>query len=120
MRRLNLTLALLLIGLGFGCASVDEGQDALVVRAEQTAAVAFDVMDAFVRYEKATPNLGQGAHDAAEAIRKHGINAVESLRYATKAYKQNKSPEGKVTLQTALAFVQALQADAVKYFKPRP
>lgn len=113
-----LTLLLLLFAIlpGAGCAKLDPGADAVVVRAEQSAALGAESLDAFVQYEyrnrAALWAIDHGFKGAADSIRERGPAALQTLRDATKAYKASRTPEGKASLYTALAVVEALIADA--------
>jgi hypothetical protein len=104
---------------GVGCAAVERGQDPVVVNAERATAMALDVMDAFLQVEylnrellaQASPEI----HQVAERVRTDGPKWLESARAATKAYKQNRSPENKFQLQTAIAVLQTAVTESQRY-----
>lgn len=97
-----------------GCAMVQPGNSALVVRAEQTAKISFTLIDGFLAYEKAHRDellkLSPDIKKSADALRVEAPKAIEALRVATKAYKSNRTPANEVTLSTWLAVVDALSA----------
>lgn len=102
-----------------GCAQVLPGQDVLVVRAEQTAAGAFEIMDAFVEMEEANREklrqLAPEIERAANKIRRDGRKALEELRNVTRVYKQNRTAENKASLITWMAVVTDLQRIAQEH-----
>lgn len=102
-----------------GCASVDAKADAVVVNAERTAQAAFEIMDAFVLYEynnrEALAKMSPDIHKAADAIRVDGKHAIQELRAATKAYKENRTPQRKATIDTWMALVEQFKRTALKY-----
>ncbi len=115
MRSIKQSFGLLMItALLAGCAGLDPGADPVVVRAEQSAQIATDTFDVFLKFEyensdllkKITPEF----HKAAELIRRNGKGWILTLRNVTKSYKQNRTPENKANVATALATVdRALQ-----------
>lgn len=115
----NLTLAALaafLLVVPTACKSVDAGQDALVVRAEQTASVAMEVIDSFLKWElNNRAILADNVKQSANNVRKEAPLAIDTLRSVTKAYKANRTEENKATLVTWLAVVDRLQGVAASY-----
>lgn len=107
------------VGLSGGCAQLDEGADPVVVRAEQTAAGAFELMDAFVQMEfnnrESLRQLSPEIEKAANAVRVDGRKALEELRIATQVYKRNRSAENKATVQTWIATTENLKRLALQH-----
>lgn len=100
-----------------GCswAKVEQGQDPVVVNAERLYATAEDAFDKTFDFEKANRvALGPEVKKSVDEIRKAAPPALDALRAATKAYKQNRSPENKATLETASKVLQALSEQAAK------
>jgi len=98
-----------------GCAAIAPGHDPVVVRAEQTQRLAFESLNAFLRLEHSnrafymvkTPRV----HEAAESLRRRAPESFRALRGAIVAYKTNRTPAGKASLETALAVVLAIGAE---------
>lgn len=113
-RRIPLLIAL--VFGSFSCARVKEGNDAVVVNAERSQAIAFEAVNSFLKLEDANRAFyavkAPGVHATAESLRKRAPAAFRSLRGAIATYKKNRSPEGKVTLETALAVVAQLGMEA--------
>ncbi|MCX7915075.1 MAG: hypothetical protein N3A53_02065 [Verrucomicrobiae bacterium] len=91
MMRLSLLLALVISMCG--CKTVvAPGADPVVVRAEQTAEVALETFDAFLRWERAnSAALPESVRAVARDIRLHGKRWIVELREATKAYKRDRN-----------------------------
>lgn len=104
---------LALVGCSGGCASVQEGQDIVVVRAEQTADLSFQIMDTFITFEDNNHEFlktkAPSVVEAANKVRTEGKKAINGLRDATKAYKNNRTPENKANMQTYLALVESFR-----------
>jgi hypothetical protein len=107
-----------------GCSSIQPGNDPVVVNAERTTQLAVDVFDTFLQWEydnrqtlSATPEIRK----AADFIRSHGPDWLQTARSMTRAYKQNRTPENKVNLETATTVLRTGIAEAQKYLgKPLP
>lgn len=111
----NLFIVLLAMFLA-GCAGVQTGQDPVVVRAEQTTILAFDVLNNFVAWERANELLvGRDVHQFADGVRRQAPGAFTSARAITAIYKANRTPENKANLLTAVAVLEGLMAEAQKY-----
>ena len=111
----NLTLSVLCILL-VGCAAIKPGNDPVVVRAEQTVKVAFEVCDSFLQWEHANrATVPPEIQTYATALRDSGPIAFKTARTLTKAYKQNRSDENRANLDTALAVLLALQSESAAY-----
>lgn len=95
------------------CSTVQPGQDALLVRAEQTEKTAFSIMDTFVTIEDQNQALLEaklpGIHAAAEKIRREGKPAIRALHNAIDAYRKN--PDAPALIK-ALSVVESLSNDA--------
>lgn len=101
------------------CATIQTGNDAIVVNAERFTAVAADTFDLFVHTEydnKAyLATIDPKIHSYANYIRVNAKNWLQSARTMTKAYKQNRSAENKANLTTALAVLAAGVTETQKY-----
>lgn len=119
MVRLSLCLALWLVT---GCASVPEGQDLVVVRAEQSLSIGFDTIDTFLKIEHDNQALIKAkvpeVHAFAEKLRAKvtvggktqpfGISVIQSATDVKNAYKRNRTPENKANLISALAALEGI------------
>jgi hypothetical protein len=90
----------------------------VVVRAEQATAAAFDVIDAFLLWERSHDGGGD-VHAVAEKFRKEAPSWFATARALTKAYKANRTPDNKVALQTALAVLDQAVREANRHLAPR-
>jgi hypothetical protein len=107
-------LSLLLVG----CGSIQPGNDPVVVNAERTTQLAVDVFDTFLQWEysnrqalSATPEVRQSA----DFIRAKGQDWLVTARSMTQAYKQNRTPENKANLETAMAVLRSAIGEARHY-----
>ena len=124
--RSTLALAILLSCLlvpvlNTGC--VTPGADPVVVQAERSTELAYDVFDSFLLWEKnnreamaGTP----GVKRTADAIRANGVKWLQSAREMTKAYKANRTPENKANLETALQVLASAVSEAKRYWIINP
>ena len=99
-----------------GCATIQG--DPVAVRTQQAMSLAFDTMDAFVRFEHANNSkgeLGPEIRDVAEKIRAGAPKWMASANIMLRTYQANRTPENKANLMTALAVLQAGAAEATKY-----
>lgn len=117
--------SLALVGCTGGCASVEQGSETLVVRAEQTYQGAAQVFKAFTTFEfnnRAYLNTVSGdIEKAANTIRMDGFTALESLQKAVVAYKADRTAENRTTIDTWLARVTALEGIVTEYMsKAKP
>lgn len=107
-----------------GCAAITPGHSAFVVRAEQTAEASFDIINGYLEFEKFNRNiLWAKDHEfkhVADNLRTNSLPAIEALRVATKAYKQNRTSENKATLNTWLAVVDQLILQAQSQLAKAP
>lgn len=117
----RLPLVFLAMALVAGCATAP-GSDPVVVRAEQTWRIGFDVVDSFVILEKqgTVPGLKSArVHAFAEKLRAttpsgkpYGRDVFDKLDAAILAYKSNRTAENKATIQTFLALAESLISSA--------
>lgn len=101
----------LIIGCG-GCSAVTEGQDAVVVRAEQASRYSFEIFDTFLSEEERNRavwrQISPDIEKAANRIRRDGKKAVEELVTVTRTYKANRTAENRANMVTWTAVVQDL------------
>ena len=100
------------------CAGITPGNDPVVVNAERSTVVAVDVFDTFTKWEydnrkacAAFPEI----RESADRIRTGGPDWLASARHLTQAYKQNRTPENKANLATAIALLRAAMVEANDY-----
>lgn len=111
----------LVVGVGCsggGCAQLAPGQDALVVRAEQTAETALNSFLAFDALEARTRTVHGNAAltKAADEIRQNGVTWIEGLLAAKETYKASgKTPATRSKLLAAQAVVDGALAIATGY-----
>lgn len=102
-----------LVGCGGGCASVNQGQDSLVVNSERLQATALAIMDTFVAVEENNRaylrTVSPEIENAANKIRREGKTALTELGAVTRAYKSNRSAENKANINTWLKTLAELQ-----------
>lgn len=99
-----------------GCSTIAPGHDPFVVRAEQTTEIAFDLLDTFLRWEYAhRKTLPPEVTEAAERIREKAPDAIRIARELTRAYKRNRTEEGRVSMMSAVAVLDDLIATAQRY-----
>lgn len=115
-----LSSLLLIIGLSVapltftGCAwfkpsTVAVGSDPVVVGAEQTAALALAYTGEFLKWEWVNRSgLPRDVTVLADRVRGEFPQDYASFRAATKAYKANRTPQNKLSLNTASALLNAL------------
>jgi hypothetical protein len=104
------------LGAGAGCATVERGQDPVIVNAERLAATAWDLIDQFLQYEK-NNRAALWARDhafkrAADDLRARAPASITALRTATRAYKANRTAENEAGLNTWYSVVTSLIASA--------
>lgn len=106
-----LAMTPVIVGCG-GCSSITEGNDAVVVRAEQASRYAFEIFDTFVSEEERNRGVWRAIspeiEKAANKIRREGRTGVEKLIEVTRTYKHNRTPENRANLVTWTAVVQNL------------
>lgn len=118
--QLRLTLPLILaVALMSGPIGCQTTGDPILVNAQKATETAFNTFDLFVHLEKANRPLADSIdpaiHKAAEDIRKHGLDWIDSANNAMHAYQTNRDDTSKSTLQKALADLSAGLAEARKY-----
>ena len=92
--------------------------DQVILRAEQTAQTARLTFTTFVHLErdneavlKQVPQI----HTYANTIRLHGLDWIDSLRSATKAFKSNRTPENQANLNTWLVTLTNAVSETNRY-----
>lgn len=101
------------------CTSILPNNDPVVVNAERVTAIALDTFDTFLKFEyenrERLEAISKDIHKVAENIRRNGKDWLLTARALTKAYKENRSPEAKFQLMTALAILQSAMSESHKY-----
>ena len=102
-----------------GCASIQPGNDPVVVNAERSTNVAFETINTFLQIEYTNQawvkaNAPQ-IHTYANYLRGHAKQWVASATDLIGAYKHNRTPENKASLQTAVAVLTTAEVQAQKY-----
>jgi hypothetical protein len=96
-----------------------QSTDQIILRAEQTAQVARDTFNLFVHLERDNEamlkSVNPAIHDYANTIRAHGLDWIDSLRAATKAFKANRTSQSQADLSTALATLTTAISETNKY-----
>lgn len=98
-----------------------ETTDQIILRAEQTAETAFETFDFLVHFEKrnevALQKLNPAIHTGTQKIRQFGLKTVESLRFATKTFKDQRTAANQTTVLSWLREVNLLMGEANKYIE---
>jgi hypothetical protein len=122
--RLSLCLSLWFIT---GCATPTG--DAVVVRAEQTIAIAYDTLDTFLKLEHDNKEMVKAklpeVHKFAEKLRQpvtvggktqpFGVSVIQSALDVKNAYKRNRTPENKANLITALSALESVVRESQQH-----
>lgn len=97
-----------------GCqTTVAPGADPVVVHAEQTLALARHALDAFVQYDHThRAAVPKEVHAFAESVRREAPPKFRAALALLDAYHSNRSPENRATLETYVAALAALAAQA--------
>ncbi len=110
-----------LCALSMGCAGIQPGNDPVVVNAERTTTVAVTSFDSFLKYERSNDaelrSVNPQIHKFANKIRDNGQHWLQTARSTTQAYKNNRTPENKANLQTAIAVLQEAVNQINQYMK---
>lgn len=116
MKQLTLLFAILALSLS-GCSTFTG--DKVVVTSEISERTGNDTLDAFVNLDRANQAWmvanAPTVHAYANVIRRNGVRWLQSARAATRAYKMNRTPEGKVNMDTALAVLNAAISQSTQY-----
>jgi hypothetical protein len=101
------------------CASILPGNDAVLVNAERTTALAFDAFDSFFALERGQEayikaNLPE-VHKFANSLRVNAPKYLATARVTTEAYRTNRSATNKANLQTATAILQTALSQVQVY-----
>lgn len=105
-----------------GCSStqVAPGQDAFVVEAEKDLRTAFHVVDGFLAWEAANRSTaGQEVTALADDLRVQFPAYLQSARDVLRAFKRNRTPEGRASVATWLDTVHAAMLAALRHL-PAP
>lgn len=113
----RLAILLLILPLFFtGCTSLQPGADPLVVNAERTIEISRATLDAFVRWEfNNRAKCPKEVQEAAERIRQHAPEWFNRAMRLKLAYKQNRGPDQKADLLTALAVLSTATSEAATF-----
>ena len=91
----------------------------LVVTAENVREIALDAFDNFMRIERANRatlmKVNPKIHEAAETVRRDGRKYLNTLTTAKVAFQNDRSQANATALTGALASVQSLLRDTVRY-----
>jgi hypothetical protein len=91
----------------------------LVVTAENVRELALDAFDNFARLERANRaalmKVDPKIHQAAETVRRDGKKYLDALTAAKVAFQNDRSQANATALTSALASVQSLLRDTVRY-----
>jgi len=102
---------------GLGLANVMAST--LVVTAENVRELALDAFDNFARLERANRaalmKVDPKIHQAAETVRRDGKKYLDALTAAKVAFQNDRSQANATALTSALASVQSLLRDTVRY-----
>lgn len=116
MKRFAIWLLLLPLLVAVGCVTLQPGADPVVVNAERTIEVARVTLDSFVRFEfNHRAKCPLAVQDAAERIRREAPAWFERALRLKAAYKQNRGPDQKADLLTAVAVIQTAAAESATY-----
>lgn len=127
----NVAIALLLttsplspLGCAYPGESVvtsQETADQLILRSEQTQQVARSTFNLFVHIERdheaELHSLNPAIHSAAEKVRAHGLDYVDSVHLATKTFKYNRTSTNQATLNTYLTTLNQLFNEVKPYLE---
>jgi len=109
----HLALLLLLPLLLTGCGTLQTGADPLVVNAERTIEVARVTLDSFLKFEfNHRAKCPPAVQESAERIRRHAPEWFHRAHRLKLAYKQNRGPDQKADLLTALAVLTTAASEA--------
>jgi len=111
----KLSIPILALFLLSGCGAMPVGSDPVVVDAEKATTIFLETTNTFLKLEYDNQALVKSklpqVHAFANTLRVNAPKWIQTARDLTKAYKQNRTPENKASLQTALAVLnQALNS----------
>lgn len=111
--------AIVAVSTTTGCSVIQPGNSSVVVRAEQMQQGSFDTVDAFLRFEKSNRDqlwaMNPEIKKVADQLRTKYPAANDSLIAAIKTYKSERSDANKSALERAMAVVEFLRTEAVKW-----
>lgn len=96
--------------LNTGCAPAGAvSGDPVVVNSERAIGIAFDTVDAFLRWEHQNRSaIPPKVHTVAQKLRAEAPDSFRNARAVLRAYKSNRTPEQKALLDTWLAALSEL------------
>lgn len=90
--------------------------DQILYSADQTIATTYDVLDAFLAWERANEAfVSADVHQAAEDLRKSAPGWFQSATTLRAAYALDPTPENRLKLQNALGILRAALNEATRY-----
>lgn len=101
-----------------GCATIEPGNDKLVVQAERTTKLALETFDTLLKWEYDNREVLSPIPEiraSADRIRERGPGWLKTARTLTKAYKENRTDENKAALETWVALLRAAIKEAQGY-----
>lgn len=105
--------------LAWGCATVQPGNDPIVVHAEQTYQEAFDTFDTLFKLDSDNRAFvlqhAPSVHKAINDLKPKAKQALSNVHNVLAAYKANRDANNKASLATYLATLQALLNEAKTY-----
>jgi hypothetical protein len=112
----------------WGCAAVQTGNDPVVVHAEQTTTLAVSTFkliekseyESYDSLKAQSPGTAATIRNYVNTLRSHQNEWLTTARDLTKAYKNNRTPENKASLATALAVLSEAIAQSNKYLAEMP
>lgn len=101
---------LLGFALVIGCKTTG---DPFVLNVERVETIALPTFKQYVHWERVN-KPGGDAHKIAEEIRSHGLDYLTDLDATKKAYKANRTPENKASVEAAFAALNEALAKATE------
>lgn len=102
-----------------GCVRLDPAANKLIVRAEQTTAIALETFDLFLKIERdqeaALLQFNPRIHTFAELLRREAPGWLQTARHQTAIYKASRYPPDAINLTAALAILQSNLDQASSY-----
>ena len=102
-----------------GCAAIAPGSDPVVVRAEQTTAIALDTFDLFLAIERqqesALLKVNPRIHEFAELLRREAPQWFSTARALTASYKRHRTETSKANVGTIVSLLLTSIAEAQRY-----
>lgn len=122
LARISTPLFVAILFLG-GCATVKEGNDPVVVRAESATQLAVDTFnliekteyDSYAAFKAIDPVDAAKCRTFVNNLRANDDIWLTSARNMTKAYKNNRTSTNEASLNTALAVLSSAVSESLKY-----